>query len=498
MKKKIFFITALLVSLGLNSQTFNFNLYEDIDGKNGYSNAIMEAEDGNFFMSVSFYGDANLNVVNRIVKINSDGELINSNNIEIKGKGHGEHRGFYPFFRNPNQPETNVYVYFTYGEPTCYNAIVFDNNLNIKKRISTPMPYSDVVDAKELITKDTERCILDSENNIVVMKRFDGSQNFLFVKMDLDGNIIAQNEVKIDLNLEKSTIPYHALTIYNENPLQYAFSFTQPAGLEKLSIVVLDADFNVIDKDLNNVLQLYRDYERINVMGYDDESYLTSTSQFSVGDQISYSINLRKMNKSHELINEYEHRFYRSEDKIPYLYGKNILKTEDGNIFWIYSLTRDARDGQDLYISYFDKDLNLLWERRACEYMSHNADILSAIVRNDGSLVLNGNGKGWHEGELGFFTIIMDKNGQPLNVEESMELRPYSFYPNPVNDVINMRFSPDVNVEKVEIYGIDGKLYHEQNFNMETININSLSNGIYMMKVVMDNGKTYTDKIVVK
>ena len=448
MKRKIFFITALLISLGLNSQTFNFNLYEDIDGRNGYSNAIMEAEDGNFFMSVSFYSDANLNVVNRIVKINKEGELINSDYIEIKGKGHGEHRGFYPFFRNPNQPETNVYVYFTYGEPTYYNAIVFDNNLNIKKRISTPMPYSDIVDARGLNTKDTERCILDSDNNIVVMKRYDGSQDFIFVKMDLDGNIIAKNDVKFDLNLEKTIIPYYALSVYNENPLQYALAFTirQSSGFDKLSIVVLDAEFNLVDQELNSVMNLYSTNERINVMGYDDESYLVSSQQFS-GAPISYSINLRKMDKNHKLINEYEYRFYRDsscEDKVPYLYGKNILKDENGNIYWIYSLAREAFDGYDLYVSYFDKDLNLLWERRACEYMSHHADILSAAVRKDGSLVLNGN-RGGKEGELGFFTVIMDIHGQPLNVEESMALRPYSFYPNPANDVINISFSPDVN-----------------------------------------------------
>ncbi|MBO5848212.1 MAG: T9SS type A sorting domain-containing protein, partial [Bacteroidales bacterium] len=36
------------------------------------------------------------------------------------------------------------------------------------------------------------------------------------------------------------------------------------------------------------------------------------------------------------------------------------------------------------------------------------------------------------------------------------------------------------------------------NFNLETVNINSLSNGVYMMKVVLDNGTTFNDKIVVK
>ena len=68
----------------------------------------------------------------------------------------------------------------------------------------------------------------------------------------------------------------------------------------------------------------------------------------------------------------------------------------------------------------------------------------------------------------------MDKDGKPLNIEESLVL-PYSFYPNPADDAISLRFSPDVNCEKVEIYSLDGKLCHAQNFNFNTIDINTLS-----------------------
>ena len=93
--------------------------------------------------------------------------------------------------------------------------------------------------------------------------------------------------------------------------------------------------------------------------------------------------------------------------------------------------------------------------------------------------------------------MVMDKDGKPLNIEESLVL-PYSFYPNPADDAISLRYSPDVNCEKVEIYSLDGKLCHAQNFNFNTIDINTLSSGIYMMKVTLSNGNSYTDKIVVR
>ena len=82
--------------------------------------------------------------------------------------------------------------------------------------------------------------------------------------------------------------------------------------------------------------------------------------------------------------------------------------------------------------------------------------------------------------------------------EYSVVIRPYSFYPNPAEDKIHMRISPDMNCEKVEIFGLDGKLYHEQNFNLETICTDGLATGIYMMKVRLSNGESYTEKLIKK
>ena len=158
----------------------------------------------------------------------------------------------------------------------------------------------------------------------------------------------------------------------------------------------------------------------------------------------------------------------------------------------------DAYNDINLYVGYFDKDLNLLWKRCCKEGMACYGNYTGVDILENGGLVLAGNNTGNWGAPSTYSTVIIFENDGTVISENPNNIRPYSFYPNPANDVINISFSPDVNAEKVEIYGMDGKLYHEQNFNLETISVNSLSNGIYMMKVVLDNGTTFNDKIVVK
>ena len=48
------------------------------------------------------------------------------------------------------------------------------------------------------------------------------------------------------------------------------------------------------------------------------------------------------------------------------------------------------------------------------------------------------------------------------------------------------------------IYGIDSRLLKMQNDDFENIDVSDLSGGIYITKITLDNGITYTDKIVIK
>ena len=50
----------------------------------------------------------------------------------------------------------------------------------------------------------------------------------------------------------------------------------------------------------------------------------------------------------------------------------------------------------------------------------------------------------------------------------------------------------------VAIYSIDGRLLKSQNNNLDKINLANLTPGLYLIKVRMNDGKEFSEKIVVK
>ena len=488
----------MMLSTSLFSQSFLLNEYEEIDGnKIHWSSATMEGDDGSLFISV------NWKYYNRIMEMTEEGEIIESKYLEFQGYGH---RGFHPFFRHPYQENTNVYVYVTHKEgsiPT-YNAVFFDNDLNILEEVSAPL-YS----SKDYGYSEYESYLLDSENNIVV-RIGDGSDNkFMFVKMDMYGKILNEKEVLIETEDPILRIPYHPLCVYNEEPLQYGFAFsthTNGVDVEKLTVVVLDSDFNVVEIKEDLINNTGGTDLRSNIEGLDDDSYIVSTNDFRMenGDKIN-SVVLSKFDKEHNLINSFE--YYQLTNLFPYFFTpempyKNIITTDDG-IYWIHAFDEVVYDiwGGCVYISYFDKDLNLKWKQRLYELRgdAHDAYIQSATVRDNGDLLISMVAFGQLIEDTGnvLVTMLIKNEGDILDItENTTSIKPYYVYPNPAEDVISLNCSSEVACERVEIYSLDGRLCHSQNFNLKTINIEELSSGVYMMKVVLDNGNSYTEKIV--
>lgn len=82
--------------------------------------------------------------------------------------------------------------------------------------------------------------------------------------------------------------------------------------------------------------------------------------------------------------------------------------------------------------------------------------------------------------------------------ENGYELPEAKLFPNPANDKLSLRISGDISCDNVMIYSIDGRLLKMQNDDFENIDVSDLSGGIYITKITLDNGITYTDKIVIK
>lgn len=486
--KHLILIAAIMLSADLFSQSLHIVEYEEIDGLIVDETAsTMQSDNGKIFIAVHFIND-----VTRIMEMTDEGEIIDSRYIEMRGSGH---RGFHPFFSHPDEENTNVYVYITRQEneiPT-YNAVFFDNDLNVIKEISKPLYTS-----KEIVYGDFESFLLDSENNIVV-RIGDGADNsFLFVKMDIEGNILIEKEVVIETHHTISAIPYHSLCVYNNEPLQYGFIVQIHNHLSSLTLAVLDADFNVVE--IKNQLMTVDliNQRRFNMIGFED-SYLVSTSHFTTIPVFSHDIRLSKYDKNHNLISKYEYKqkTVNNVSRRGYLGYRNIVETEDGGIYWIYSL-EDINDNYsssagELYVTYFDKDLNKIWEQNLIPINNCGSEnIFSATVCDDGDLVIS---VVFRVEKL--VTIVI--NNETLNVtENAVGGNPFTLYPNPAGDNVSVRFAEGAGCEMVEIYSLDGRRCHAQNFNLESIDLSGLSSGVYMMKVVMENGEVFTEKIAVK
>lgn len=63
-----------------------------------------------------------------------------------------------------------------------------------------------------------------------------------------------------------------------------------------------------------------------------------------------------------------------------------------------------------------------------------------------------------------------------------------SLYPNPVKDILNITLSENTSIENYEIYDLLGKKVMSKNTTQNTVNISGLSKGIYLLKVLTNEG----------
>ena len=87
-----------------------------------------------------------------------------------------------------------------------------------------------------------------------------------------------------------------------------------------------------------------------------------------------------------------------------------------------------------------------------------------------------------------------------LNIGEDMATsdvlaRSFSYYPNPVQDVLNLK--SDKYISEIRIYDLAGREVFAQivNANIKEVTLSQLKSGIYVARIVVD-GKTETFKII--
>ena len=80
-------------------------------------------------------------------------------------------------------------------------------------------------------------------------------------------------------------------------------------------------------------------------------------------------------------------------------------------------------------------------------------------------------------------------------IEDNKNVVGLEIHPNPARDILNISFADDSECQSVEIYAIDGRLLKTQIDNFDKINIADLTSGLYLIKVRMNDGAEFTERI---
>ena len=62
--------------------------------------------------------------------------------------------------------------------------------------------------------------------------------------------------------------------------------------------------------------------------------------------------------------------------------------------------------------------------------------------------------------------------------------------------MLHLQYSPDVTPKSIELYDLKGRLVRTQRNGLESLNLQGLASGTYTMRVMLEDGKVFSDKVV--
>jgi len=99
--------------------------------------------------------------------------------------------------------------------------------------------------------------------------------------------------------------------------------------------------------------------------------------------------------------------------------------------------------------------------------------------------------------DINQFEITLQYTKSPIYLSTQEEkILSHIVYPNPVDDVLQLCFSPEVRPQCVELYDMGGRLLLQQRSNLNQLGMKELPAGVYMLRVTLDDGTIYSDKVV--
>lgn len=382
------------------------------------------------------------------------------------------------------------------------NITFFDDQLNFNAEVEVTVPLAD----DEVKISRSGSWLLDSNNDIILQYIIPSKEETHFARFGLDGTL------KYEKVFYGSEMPYctvtkgygwhpQGLSQSSNNPLRYNYygKLTQSSGIHVIAYE-LDASFDILNNyDLVNEWGNYpATSENGNTNGMvscdDGGALIVRDTEWGTGNDKSTGV--LKYDKDGNI--EKEVWFNPFNNKLSYC--SDLTKDSQGNIY--LTLFKSNYGGMQVAVIKMDQDLNVVWEYSGMNF--DNEDIedsyrfpTSTAFLNDETIAVIGKNYKYPTLVTGMFLKLLNKEKANSGISETgNSLRPYLCYPNPVEDRLTVHYSPDVKPLRVELLDMQGRLLGTQKGALESIDMQSLPAGTYTMRLVLDNGKTYSDKII--
>ncbi len=503
MKKLTLFLAILMATTLVKGQSYTYDSIVGIDlGFYSFNvNSLLELRDGNILSHSPFWipDESGFSIISdlghMLVKVSSDACFLDSLLME------NDYASYCLLERNPHG-RGNLFVKIDRDLENCQTNLLI-------RHIDDQLYYDEasdiIVPLEDTIVSGWEKYLFEDDENIILFYILTSGQTYtpIMVRAGLDGTIKDRVELPDNIMniMSETAVGGNNLMVYNDSPREYAWT---NSSRSVFGYFVVDSLFQLkeyirVEEEFEPGYLMERSGEQM--LSLDENSYLVTTRYYTKLHYGNNGVRITKYDKTtHTNIGTVkfatdpqgpDHGFVTCA--IPC----DLKKSADGNLYFVYQ-TADpfAPSGFYVCVAKLDYDLNVLWQRYCLDPgFDHTPDMILSL--ENGGCVVGGFEKGHMVGHISpkMFYLFFHDDGVGTPETETF-VRPYMFYPNPIQSELHLRYSPDVTPTQIELYDLQGQLVCMQKNSLERLEMSGLPSGTYTMRVMLEDGKVFSDKVV--
>lgn len=455
----------------------------------------IETDDECFIISEAYFNRTTNSVEVKLLKLSAEGELLRETCV-------GKEIGLVGLFHDPEQEGQYVLILFKFGidDLTTPCVLRFDDNLNILSEVDVEIPSN-----LPNTNISQARAIIGNDNKVYLSYIVMPPVRRYHLRFTLDGQV----EASLD---DGSSLFLGSLLLYPDGSCcSYSYG-----GLcrfdDSLNLNLIQSFFKIVDEkqgnDISHQVWLKQALYPTAVALCDSTVLIAEEAMEYWQDPYGFIVD-----RNYEQMVFFKVNPNRVVEKVLIEGTRDTLEmpTYYQSIDYVYSDAiylsgfqyREPVSGGNLvlpnkiFLKKVDRDLTVIWEKSYILGTEHYMPSHMIATHDGGCLITGKVIQDNYQEEEGLFILKINGDGSVGTDEVQVEnLRPYAYYPIPAQDQLRLQFSPDVTPTRIELYDLQGRLVRSQRNDLESINLEGLASGTYTMRVIMEDGKVFADKVV--